>query len=73
MNEINIRNQLNKEMSDNNMNPQIECPFCSSEAIVTYEENRIYKSSCSECKEIIIIQATSEIDAIKKFKSIKVI
>ena len=73
MNEINNRNQLDKEMSDNTMNLKIKCPFCRSEATVTYEENRMYKCSCALCKEIIMIQSTSEVDAIKKFNSIKVI
>ena len=72
MNEINNRNQLDKEMSESNMKPQIKCPFCRNDAIVTYEENRMYKSSCARCKEIIIIQSTSEVDAIEKFNSIRI-
>ena len=54
------------------MNPRIECVFCKNEAVVTYEENRLYKSSCISCKEIIIIQSTSEVAAVEKFKRIKI-
>lgn len=55
-------------------NSRIECPFCNNEAVITYEEDRIYKSSCifKDCKEVIMIESTSEISAIAKLKRIKV-
>jgi len=51
------------------MKPQTKCPFCRNDAIATYEES----DSCARCNEIIILQSTSEVDAIEKFKSIKIV
>lgn len=52
----------------------IECPVCDKKAIVTYEENRLYRCSClsENCQTVFEIEKGSFIDAVKHFKSIKI-
>ena len=52
----------------------IKCPFCGEHhAHITYEENRVYQLSCTECHHAIFHQDSSWDNAVKFFKGLFII
>lgn len=53
---------------------RIDCPFCDKPvAIVTYEEQRIYKCRCPICENTILHKDTSWDSAVRFFEKLLVV
>lgn len=48
---------------------EIECPICHGKALIWYNEDRIYQSTCQnkKCQEVVTLTTKSWVDAVDLF------
>ncbi|MDO5559402.1 MAG: hypothetical protein Q4F95_07350 [Oscillospiraceae bacterium] len=49
---------------------EIDCLFCNSKAVITYEENRVYRCSCEACMNVLDHRDDSWDEAVKFYEDL---